>query len=600
MRRSGALVALALAACAGHPANAPDPLAALERDPTTLVARVAALRQLRDPRPAPMHFEDERTFLANLGAQAGPADAASDLSSKGGAVLAFGLGPAAVSHGSGAAAVLEEQVVAFYDERTHVIHVRRHPPVSGRDPVDPTWVVAHEVGHSLQYQNFAMPDLERIDQEDTLLAVRAVIEGDAMLAMLAYVADSHAVPLRRSLALIQRQTEPGRLEDYARRTGSSPVLLGAPPLLRERLVFPYLGGVAFMGAIYRAGGFALVDRVYQALPATTEQVLHPEKYLTGEAAIPVTVPTLPRGYQALASGRLGELQTRAVLAQCLPRDTAARAAAGWGGDAFSVGRAPGDRLAIEWATVWDSEADAEEFEQALGGFLRCSAEHASPLLAAPGSVVRRGDRVALAVGLDPASTGDAARALLDLPGAHPPAAPPLGPVTIPAFKQPIRVRPPYIAAGTWVSEHLGIRMPVPPGFTARVDGDSVFMKRDGPSLAIAAVDISDRVVTTPSLGRTFDQFADALAGALDGRELDVQSTGNADTPLGRAIERRWNVRGTRAHVRLLMLPICGGNGAIMFTQMWLDEDGKAMLDWWLASVRALANAAPPACAELDP
>ena len=150
MRRAATLAAaLALVACTAQKAKTPDPLAALERDPQTLVARVAALRELPDPRPSPMSFEDERTFLANLSAQAAPVDAASDLSSKGGAVLAFGLGPAAVSHGSGAADVLEEQVVAFYDERTHVIHVRRHPPVAAHDPIDPTWVVAHEVGHSL-------------------------------------------------------------------------------------------------------------------------------------------------------------------------------------------------------------------------------------------------------------------------------------------------------------------------------------------------------------------------------------------------------------------------------------------------------------------
>jgi hypothetical protein len=49
-----------------------------------------------------------------------------------------------------------------------------------------------------------------------------------------------------------------------------------------------------------------------------------------------------------------------------------------------------------------------------------------------------------------------------------------------------------------------------------------------------------------------------------------------------------------------MLPICGGNGSLLFAQLWSDDATKAQLDWWLGTLRPLAEGAPPICAELDP
>ncbi len=593
-------VALLLLLCActtgKPPRTAEDALARIERHPQAFVQHVAELRQLDNSRPARVVFEDEADFLRALEAH-GKQDIASAGSDRGALYLAFGLGPENAGNGSSEKAVVEEQVVAFYDEKSHVIHVRRHPPVEGKDPIEPSWVLAHEVGHSLQYQNFRMPVLERIREEDRLLAVNALVEGDAMLTMIAYVADERHIPLGRALVQASRHSDQGHVEKYAQRSGAAPVLLDAPSIVRQRLMFPYLSGTHFVGALYRAGGLALVDRAFGRLPTTTEQVLHPEKYLAGEPAVPVRTPAVPPGYRTIASGRLGELQTRVVLGECLPVAEAAQAAAGWGGDAFSVSEAPTGSYLMTWSSVWDSEADAAQFERAASVMAHCApASHDLPGLFA---VRRSGDRVAFVRGaLDPGALDAEVATLLSLPGARPASITPFGPITIPAVKPVPRVHPPYLSEGRYVNERLGIQVPLPPGFSARLDGEGLLIQNAG--AAFASLDLADWVVDAKTTNLMFAEIAKGVAKAMRGHRLVFAGGGAVDTPLGRAAERRWNVEGTTATLSILLLPVCNQTGAIVLSQVYSDEASRQTLDWWINALRPLYRGPPPVCAELEP
>lgn len=594
-----AAVALLLAGCATQtrPNTADSALARIERDPQAFVQHIAELRQLDNSHPARVVFQDEADFLRALRAH-GKQDVASSGSDRGALVLAFGLGPKSAGTGSSEEAVVEEQVVAFYDEKQHVIHVRRHPPDQGKDPIEPTWVLAHEVGHSLQYQNFHMPALERIRQEDRLLAVNALVEGDAMLTMLAYVADKAHIPLGRALVQASRNADQTRIQRYARRSGAAPVLLDAPSIVRERLLFPYLSGTSFVGALYRAGGLSLVDRAYTHLPSTTEQVLHPEKYLAGESAVPVRVPPAPPGYKTIASGRLGELQTRVVLGECLPAAEARRAAAGWGGDAFSVSQAPGGSYLVAWSSVWDSDADAVEFQRAASVMAHCSPpSHDLPALYA---VRRSGDRVAFVRGALPPSRLDSEVAtLLSLPGARPAPRPPFGPISIPPVKPKPRVHPPYLSQGRYINERLGLQVPLPPGFTARLDGEGLLIQ-SSTGTAFASLDLADWIVDDKTTNLMFSAVAKSVAKAMHGHPLVFAGGGAVTTPLGTAAERRWHIEGTTATLRVLLLPVCDQTGAIVMAQVYADEASHRMLDWWIDALRPLYRGAPPVCAELEP
>jgi hypothetical protein len=203
---------------------------------------------------------------------------------------------------------------------------------------------------------------------------------------------------------------------YVQRTFSSEETLGGllgaafadtgslPPFLSSQLVWPYTGGQAFVeDLLKRAGGrwdlVNLADRVKP--PASTEQVLHPEKYLRAEPAKPVRLDVgklLGDGYQRTAGGVTGEFQTREMLATA-GGGGSKEAAAGWGGDRYELWerRERGGCLApcrsqsvlvSRW--VWDTPADEREFAVKLRQF--------ADALDAPGVAVSvRGGAVTLAL-----------------------------------------------------------------------------------------------------------------------------------------------------------------------------------------------------------
>jgi hypothetical protein len=96
-------------------------------------------------------------------------------------------------------------------------------------------------------------------------------------------------------------------------------------------------GTAFATALYQSGGLPLLSVALAHPPASTEQVLHPEKYLAAELPVVVSIPPVVDG-EIVDAGTLNELQTRVYLSQCTQEGIARSAAKGWGGDAYVVVR----------------------------------------------------------------------------------------------------------------------------------------------------------------------------------------------------------------------------------------------------------------------
>jgi hypothetical protein len=140
------------------------------------------------------------------------------------------------------------------------------------------------------------------------------------------------------------------------------------------MLFPYQEGLRFVRTLYQGGGWAAVDRAYRDPPTSTEQLLHPERYLTNrDQPQAVTVPDvsarLGGGWRPGVEVSFGELDARLLLQGELAVATASSAAEGWDGGRLRTFQ-QGSRTAMVLRTVWDSSAEATQFCGAMSGWAR--------------------------------------------------------------------------------------------------------------------------------------------------------------------------------------------------------------------------------------
>lgn len=250
--------------------------------------------------------------------------------------------------------LIDSQVAGFYRPDAKTLYVvSRSGAINGADKI----TFAHEYGHALQDANFpGVFDAQRdlLDQSDQALARAGVYEGDATLLM--------------QLWALAGNLTPEELQDVIA-AGADPestaVLARTPDVLVQTLLFPYNTGQLFANTVYQAEGWEGVDDLYAELPVSTEQVLHPEKYTAREDPIEVALPadlaaSMGDGWSALIEDTYGEFQIDLWLQTLGATDDLP--SRGWGGDRLQVLQGPDDSWALAWHTIWDTPADAQEFE----------------------------------------------------------------------------------------------------------------------------------------------------------------------------------------------------------------------------------------------
>ncbi len=255
-----------------------------------------------------------------------------------------------------------EQVVGYYDPAADTLFVR-DDVASSRVRT----VLLHELVHALQDQHLDLDSLmdARHGSNDAGTAAQAALEGHATFVMAEWelgATTGGEVDLTRMPDLAQMIPR-SALDSLP----SMPALSGAPRIVRETLIFPYLGGLSFIQELWR-GAPERPSPLGRYLPASTEQVLHAGRLLSD----PPDAPTRlrfgdPSGSwsEAHADG-LGELETRILLEVHLgDEDRARSAAAGWDGDRYRLLRTPEGVEALVWISVWDSDEEAEAFRSAV-------------------------------------------------------------------------------------------------------------------------------------------------------------------------------------------------------------------------------------------
>jgi hypothetical protein len=223
-------------------------------------------------------------------------------------------------------------------------------------------LITHEYVHALQDQHFDLMQLlaARPYNFDRAEAAFAVVEGDAMNVQRRRE-QTEAVWSRRTLEEIGSH-EDARFGDYRKEIGAF-----FPPLLTETFIFRYRDGTRFVETVRRKSGTRGIDELFRRPPASSEQVLHPEKYFARELPREVMLDEgkfVANDWKVAAATPLGELGVRGLLLKALPAKDATRAAAGWGGDrAYLFERARSTPLFV-WKTYWDKPEEAAEFFRA--------------------------------------------------------------------------------------------------------------------------------------------------------------------------------------------------------------------------------------------
>lgn len=365
--------------------------------------RASGVRGLRPLRPVTAERLGRSAVIARIKAKVERDLPPQVLRAQGELLGALALIPPDYDYLAGIYALLEEQVAGFYDPEAGTLVLLDDLSDAGAEET-----LVHEQVHALQDQHYGLQRLlkYRPGDSDWVAAAQTLSEGDATSAMFDAVAGSaFAVP-----------------EDWFRMALVASTALSKsggkiPRILQKALIAPYVDGFSLVQALRMRGGWPAVDAMWRDLPASTEQVIHLDKYDQREPPLHVSVPSLKalgEGWSVMDHDVLGEQGLRLTLTQWATKTTAANAAAGWGGDRYVVARrqqAGESATETEYAAAWvirlDTRRDAAELALVLASALgrRCRER---PLLGAL-TWMRRGATVVIAAG--PYRRGDAGKRL---------------------------------------------------------------------------------------------------------------------------------------------------------------------------------------------
>lgn len=432
-------VVVAMAATLGVVAAlAPTPAVAqlggrLSGDPASVLGRIEEITERVErtrglaadhPIPAGMHSRETlRDALIELIDTEYPPER---FRVEGGLYELLGILPPATDYRELMVELLTSQIAGFYDDEVGELFILDDIDFA---TVEPT--LAHEIFHGIQDQRFGIDAVrgEWPTADDALLAASALFEGDAVAVMIEYLMGGSLSITDIPGFMDMAESQFSGLDETA-----AGLPFAIPPFLMELLLFPYTDGLAFVHYLKSAGGWPLVDSVYLDPPLSTEQVLHPGRYLDRDAPTwlqfsPLAGEGGDGAWLVVYDQVFGELQLHALLSQVLADAVSERAIAracdGWDGDRLYLleeGEQSG-RFALAWLSVWDSAEDAEAFAAVLARFAevrrgealvgRASGPYGSLRQAEPGSsgdatgavVERWGDMVLYLDGV-PAATQD--------------------------------------------------------------------------------------------------------------------------------------------------------------------------------------------------
>jgi hypothetical protein len=247
-----------------------------------------------------------------------------------------------------------EQVAGFYEPDSTALYVLDDQPEEALRAL-----LVHELVHAVQDQSTDLRALTAPDVgSDRATAAMAAIEGHATLVMFEYLTEE----------MTGAPVDLGAIPDFGAQVGPAleamssqfPALAGAPRVVRESLIFPYVAGATFVQGLW--GGGARRHPFGATLPLSTEQVVDPT------AAPPLDVRLDSEGTRRVLDDTFGQLELRVMAEDVLGLgpEAARVLVAGWDGDRWLLAEGPDGARSLALAIVWDSPAARDAFVRAVG------------------------------------------------------------------------------------------------------------------------------------------------------------------------------------------------------------------------------------------
>jgi hypothetical protein len=245
--------------------------------------------------------------------------------------------------------ILASNAGAHYNEKTkELLALKEYQTIDMMNSM----LIVHELRHAVLDAHFDLATLlgKYSAYDDRGLALIAAIEGDASLTALLFngfnpqvmASTFNSEPLM-SLSPLGNTTQLSKITD----------------IVKHRFTMPVIDGLRFVTAVFAKKKWKGINTILASPPDSSEQILHPEKYIKREKPLPVTVQYHPEGYDLYHSGVIGEYYLN-VLLMAKPANKYLDFANGWGGDTFNIYRKPSSYFLV-WKSAWDEEKFCSAF-----------------------------------------------------------------------------------------------------------------------------------------------------------------------------------------------------------------------------------------------
>lgn len=331
----------------------------------------------------------------------------------------FGLIPRESSLEGTLLALYTESVAGYYDPKTKTVNL-----LDWLDPESQKPVLAHELTHALQDQNFDLqkyfktPKPKKDDYDVTTSEMQtarvAVMEGQAAATMVDWLLADRGLSLATAPD-VGRAMQAAMLSE-----GDAPIFSHAPLYLREDMKFPYTYGLNFTLDLLKANKTNAYSEPFTRPPDSTRQIMEPETYLNHEVVPPLAMPELDKvlggGWQRFDVDSVGEFDVT-ILAREYGRTVAqARTlASAWRNSYYYAANKKGTKpnktadVSLLYVSRWSSSEAANHFADIYADALGTRYKQIKPVNNEPGHwtseegdvfVERQGDAILITESFD--------------------------------------------------------------------------------------------------------------------------------------------------------------------------------------------------------